>query len=418
MPGKRRDRSPIERVSGLETGDDMRQAIDASASAFREKSRSKAEFVARKVMWSGSTFDPEHTRIVVADGRVVSQVIMAPRMMRFGPVGIPAMTVGGVATHPDYQRLGYNAVCMNDCTRYMKEHGYLLAYMQGFRKYYHRFGYYPYSASGGVTVFAGESQRQGLPGRLRAMTGRDIPRVARLYEKATKGYVCTAVRDRAVWEWLMRCGKHTSFFENPKVILDQRGRLCGYLTMGGGDDLIIRELVVLQDERSWRVALWNMGWLARRYGLKKYGLPLTWGEPMTVFLRQEFETWTSLNTKPDGGRLLMVVDFPALMTALEPFLTERWRAASPAVRNARWTLKSEIGSVGITASAGRIRVGGRRSGPRVRIGMRWLSGLLTGYHGVRDIAARKDVQIPSSMMSVLNALFPPGWPVTLRGDNY
>jgi hypothetical protein len=56
--------------------------------------------------------------------------------------------------------------------------------------------------------------------------------------------------------------------------------------------------------------------------------------------------------------------------------------------------------------------------PVVRIPQRWLSGLLTGYHAVRDIARRKDAAVPARLMPVMEVLFPTGWPFVYQGDNY
>lgn len=63
-------------------------------------------------------------------------------------------------------------------------------------------------------------------------------------------------------------------------------------------------------------------------------------------------------------------------------------------------------------------IGKAVSGPRVRVPQRWLSGLLTGYYAVDDIASREDTRIPPELKPVLDILFPPGWPFVYQGDDY
>ena len=65
-----------------------------------------------------------------------------------------------------------------------------------------------------------------------------------------------------------------------------------------------------------------------------------------------------------------------------------------------------------------VRVGEPNDGPVVRVGQRWLSGLLSGYHAASWIAPRKGVKIPAELMPVMDTLFPQGWPFVYQGDNY
>ena len=415
---RKKTRPPVEKVGGLETRTERKEVFDMLVRTFTNAPPPGMKSHLDKAIWAGPMFDPEHTRICVADGRVVSAIVMAPRVMRFGPVGIPAMTVGPVVTHQDYRRLGYNAVVTHDCERYMNEHGFLLAYLQGLRRYYQQFGYYPYGERGSVTFARNEAERESLPGRLRKMTRKDIPRVSKLYDKATTNYIGTAIRDRKLWDWLIGNGTKSWLFEGPHVILDGRGRLCGYLTLIPRGGIGIREIVVRQDDRSWRAALGAIVARAKKQDVDEIALPLVWGEPMAVFLRQHVQMVYKMTTRPDGGRQLVINDFPALMKALEPLFTQRWRAAGVASRKAQLTLATETGSVCVTAAGGRITVGGPARGTRVRIPRQWLSGLITGYYMVGDIAARKGARIPPSTVPALDILFPGGWPVTFRADNY
>ena len=65
-----------------------------------------------------------------------------------------------------------------------------------------------------------------------------------------------------------------------------------------------------------------------------------------------------------------------------------------------------------------VRVGARTLKPTVRVPQRWLSGLLTGYYSVREVAAAKGSTVPAELRESLDVLFPTGWPFAYKGDRY
>lgn len=406
----------IQRSSGLKSPEERSEALDILVRAFNAPLRMEKHIT--KAVWQEPIFDPEDTRIVVAGGHVVSVVVLGPRMLRFGPAKVPAMTVGPVATHDGCRAMGYGSAAMNDATEYMRKKGVVLAYMQGLRGYYHRFGYFPFSMTAAIKFDRKEAARLAKPGWLRTMTLKDVERLRVLYEKAMADRICVAARDRIVWEWLIKRGVNSWIFEGPKTIVDARGKLCGYLTLNPEGGFGVREFVVANDEHAWRVALGAVVREAKRREANEIDLPMIWGDPMAVFLRQSVRAESKTRTSPDGAQLMMIVDFPALMRLLEPLLTKRWKKANPALRNVRFTIVSGIGSVGITAGRSGIRVGKPVEGPHVHIARQWLSGLVSGLYSVRDIVGREGVRIPASALPALEILFPAGWPFIFRGDHY
>ena len=114
---------------------------------------------------------------------------------------------------------------------------------------------------------------------------------------------------------------------------------------------------------------------------------------------------------------MKIVDLPGLVGTLEPLLAQRWQAAGLTVPRTRFTLASEIGSVGLTVSRRRVRVT-TPAGPRVRIPQRWLSGLVTGYYTIADILPRQGTRVPRSLVPLMAALFPVAQPFVYQADNY
>jgi len=405
-----------QRVSGLQGPKDRREVMDALARAFTDPC-----FMERHLgrgLWTGDVFDPEHTRVVVAGGKVVAGVVMGPRMMRFGPVAVPAMTIGPVGTHDHHRKRGYAATAMNDASRYMKDNGFLLAYLGGIEHFYYRFGYYPCLARSSVSFNRDAAKKEARPGRLRAMRTSDIPAVRRLYDRATANRICAAARDTMLWRWLLGSGGRTWLFPKAKVILDARGKLCGYLTLNERRNFGIKELVVRQDEAACRAAVGALVSLARRHEVKDVGFPMAWDDAFAVFLRQFVPAEFKAHSNPTGSQLMKIVDFPALMHRLQPLFAERRKAAGAALAPVSFRIESEIGAVGIDVTRGSVRIGAPKGRRRVRVPGRWLSGLLTGYYGPGEVAARKGAVIPRSLVPAMDTLFPRGWPFIYQGDNY
>ena len=405
-----------ERVSGIQSPKDRREALETITRAF-----TRPEWMERhmaKCVWQGSIASPEHTRIAVADGRVVSAVAMGPRMMRFGPVAVPAMTIGPVGTHDQFRKQGYSFAAMNDASNWMRDNGILIGYLQGIPDYYYRYGYYPYMTPTRVKLQRENMRKQAAAMKLRAMTRADIPAVAAFYEKAMANRICTALRSRELWQWLLGPGRKTWFFHNPKLIFDASGKLAGYFTNASKDQLDIKEIVVRADESACRAALGALVAEARRREIKELSFPIGWIDPLAVFTRQQVPAEFSVYSNPTGGSVMKIVDFPRLMKALEPLFTQRWRESHTALGPIQFSMECELGAVGIAVAKDAVQVLEAVKGPRVRVPQRWLSGLLTGYSTLDDIAGRDGVSVPGKLKPVMDVLFPRDWPWVHQADNY
>ena len=413
---KKSKKKEVERLSGIRGARDLTEVAETFGRAFAGPAWMERHMT--EGLLKGAIYDPEHTRVVVVDGRVVSAVTMGPRMIRFGPVSVPGMTFGPVGTHDAYHKKGYSFEAMNDASRYMAENGYLVAYLQGIPNYYHRYGFYPFLAPSNAKFNRDRAAKESRPGRLRKMRRTDLRSVRRVYDAATADRICSADRDDAVWDWLIGPGSKTWIFSSPRVIVDARGRVCGYLTAGERRAREYGEIIVRPDEAAFRVALGVLAKEARKRETKDIVLRMPWDDAFGVFIRQhvdaEWQTWSAST----GGALMKVVDFPALMRAMGPLFTQRWKAAARSGRVTAFTMKCELGAVGFSFPKGRVRVGEPGRGPVVHVPQRWLSGLVSGYHAVKWIAPRKGTRVPDRLLPVMATLFPQGWPFVYQGDNY
>lgn len=403
---------PIERVSGWQTEADREEALRVMRDGFG----TLAQVIRSRC--SEPIFKPEHGRVVVANGHVVSAAIVGPRHIRFGPVKVPALTIGPVATDEACRKRGYAAALMNDITAYAKSRGILATYLGAIPDFYHRFGYYPFRAPVTATLRYDNTHKASLPGRMRKMTRKDVDAVRRIYNRVTKERICAAVRDRAVWDWLLGPGSKTWQWMNARVILDRKGAVHGYATGSFEDRMNLRELVVNPSEESIRAALGALAWQARRAVAGEIEVQLPYDDPFAVFVRQEVGADFTIRAKSTGGQLLCIVDLPELLRRLEPLFTRRLRDARAGLSPVEFSLDCDGERAGFRVSAKSVKVG-RASARRIaRVPRRWMTGLLTGYHTVQDIRPRKGVSIPAALQPVMDILFPGGWPFIYQGDNY
>lgn len=415
LSNRKRTGDPPVRVSGIESQADRQGAVEAVARAFNNPAWMEEHLELGRYV--GETYDPRHTRVAVANGKVVAAVVLAERVVRFGPVTIPAMSVGPVGTHDKYRKHGYAAAAMEDASQYMRKSGYLLAYLQGIREFYYRFGYYPFMAPSTAKFARADAQKQAAAGRLRYMTRKDLPAVRRIYDRATAARTMSAVRDRRTWDWLLGPGGDTWMFYKPQLMLDGQGRICGYLTTHPRYDMIA-ETVVAPEESACQAALGALCREARRREMKDITIRVPWDDAFGLFLRQYVGAEFTMRSNATGGALMKIVDFPALMRRLQPLLAQRWRQASLAEARQQFTLASEIGAVGVATTRKGVQIGDALPGRRAFVPQRWLSGLLTGYYTPADVARSKGSHIPPALLPALTALFPAGWAFIYQGDNY
>jgi len=370
-----------------------------------------------QAVWQPPIYDPDHTRVVVADNRVVGVAATGYRVLRFGPCRVPALTVGPVATHPDYAGKGIGSLVMDDVAETMRHRKILLAYTQGIPGFYHRFDYFPYLAKSKITVELDAMSAWKRKGRSRRMQASDISCVAKVYKRATANRIGAANRDTTIWTWLLKSAGASFFFHKPSVILDEKKRVCGYFTLDPQAHFDIREIVVDQNPTACAAAIAAVYQAAKRAGVVRTDLKLPWDDGLMTFCRQHVGGEYHAYCSSDGRSLMCIGDFESLMKRLAPLYAQRLRQWGHGF-NGNFGFSNETKRVGFHLSGGELRVDDQVSGPTFIVPARWVPGLLTGYYTPDDLSLTSGVKIPADLRPVLRALFPRRWPFICQADNY
>src|SRR3989338_3727416 len=83
----------------------------------------------------------ENLRVTHADGKIVSHTGVQVQEMAVDEATLKSGFVGAVATDPDYRGKGYASRLLTDAVRRMRDKGFDLSTLGGFRDYYARFGW-------------------------------------------------------------------------------------------------------------------------------------------------------------------------------------------------------------------------------------------------------------------------------------
>jgi len=429
----------LEYVGAMRTQAEREQAIDLASRSFSTYENMTSHL--GRVALADGTYDPELTRIVRADGKVVAAVVMTPRTVRFGPARVSAVSIGPICTDSRYRKRGYASVGMRDAVRLLRERGFLIAYLGGIPNFYHRFGFYPYRWSYSLKVRATDAIRAGASGRLRKLAPRDRQAASRLYSRVFADRLCSADRGADLWDCLLvRAARHSFWlFNNPRALLDARGRFIGYFTSGtSGETLSCQETVVEPRVASFRSALGAIGRLARKSDKATVEFWMPPDDPLAAWLAAHVPTRIEMGAHPTGGPLMCVVSFGSLMAALKPLFEQRLRESEYVGKPLALTLRSGDGAVGLSWRARSekrdryiLPVGPSGAphkmylslfspparGPVASVPPRYLSGVLTGFYDVRAVAAYQGVLIPERLLRPMSILFPVGHAMVVRGDD-
>jgi GNAT superfamily N-acetyltransferase len=193
---------------------------------------------------------PEHWLFVKDEqtGQIVSSLGLIPWTWRYGEVELSAGEEAIVGTHPDYRRRGLIRALNQRFKELLREGEFDLSQIQGIPYFYRQFDYeYAIPLEGGWSIHAHQIPDDLLtdePFRFRRATLDDLPALVRLYDEAVCDLEISAVRDAAVWHYLIEHEPHTASASETWLVLGATGQIAGYWRMekfGFGEGLIVSD---------------------------------------------------------------------------------------------------------------------------------------------------------------------------------
>lgn len=164
-------------------------------------------------------------------GEVVSSLCLIPWTWRCEGVEIPAGEMGIVGTLEDYRSRGLVRKQVDVFKQRLRERGCLLSHIQGIPHFYRQFGY-EYALPLERRVILETRQVPDPPKTaftFRQATADDLPTLMRLYDEAADDLAIHAVRDEAIWRYLLTRSPGTETERDTWLIEDPTGETAGYV---------------------------------------------------------------------------------------------------------------------------------------------------------------------------------------------
>lgn len=190
-----------------------------------------------------------------AGGPVVASLCLLPWRLHYQGVELRAAEMGVVGTLETQRGRGLQRLLNRRFDELLRAGGYQLSHIQGIPYFYRQFGYeyaMPLEAWWRLeTHMLPVEPPAGYSCRLATLD--DLAALMALYDEAARALDIAALRDEAVWRYLLGPGLDTILAAPTWVIADGAGRVVGSMRIarhGFGDGLIVAEASLLAPEAA------------------------------------------------------------------------------------------------------------------------------------------------------------------------
>ena len=344
-------------------------------------------------------------------GNVISGLCLIPWTWRYAGIDLPVGEMGVVATAEAYRGRGLVRTQVDYFKRRLQARGCLLSAIQGIPFYYRQFGYeYALPLEGGWRI--------GLdliptpdPARYRCRpaTQQDTPALAQFYQEAAGQLTVHAVRDEAVWDYLLEpFATANATSHQTWIVENDEGQAAGYFRtplFHFGKEMVVDEVSRLELEPA-QIILHQLKLLA----LQDQNPAIRLNLPAACDLVRLAH---ALGARDLGvyAWQIYIPDVPALLRALAPALERRLAGTLFARFNDRFVLSFYRQAITLHFAYGHlVEVSDYAPAPRqahVSLPPAAFTPLILGHRSVEELrAAYPDVNIHGIWRLLMETLFP------------
>lgn len=179
-----------------------------------------------------SYYEPEQTRVMELDGRLVSTVTCFHRPTHLAGRQVKAACIGSVATHPDYRKRGLAREVLQEAVEWMTAEGYQWSFLYGKYEVYGGSGWENLSSWDTIADLRPREQYLGEVSLRPADPEADAALLAQMHSQFNSNLTGPTVRTEQFWR--RRVLSETPWGSAATYeIAEQGGAAVGYLCMEG-----------------------------------------------------------------------------------------------------------------------------------------------------------------------------------------
>jgi predicted N-acetyltransferase YhbS len=273
-------------------------------------------------------FQPEYTRVIEQDGRLVSAVHIVKRTVSCGDLILTMGGIANVATLPEYRGHGYNTACLQQAVAVMEADAMDLSLLfTGIHSHYERVGWERVPGESLTGTLRPRPEKPFDYYTIRPYEERDDVAIHLVHVAFNRRRPLTVRRSAAYWrDWL---GWWKQSVQDMVFVAEEEGIVVGYLfyTRRGGEDAQgafagVREFGVRDGaEAAIEPLLDRAAQDALEHGIPRLRVPLFDSDPLREARKHLF---SSEERTPSNGLMVRFLHRDNLLHGLAPELTDHW----------------------------------------------------------------------------------------------
>lgn len=345
----------------------------------------------------------------------VSGLWIVDHQMRVGSVTLRMAGVAGVSTNDQHRKKGYSRRVITRSVEYMREDGYDVSMLFGIRNFYPKFGYAATPFDYRVELAAKSALQAEGVFQTRSLEDKDLAAIRVIYEMNNSMRSGSVTRTDE-WEGFSR-GSGFDVGTRPCVVVNHLDEVLGYFVW---DDTEDRSMV--SEAGASHPAVWHSmvhAFAQRAEKLQHEGIQLLIppDHPLSLVCKR-YGCRIQIACPSDGGGMMRIVNLGSTFRKLLPELSRRWLHSDLGWHGCL-RLCTDIGEVCLKLSRTGVELGESEHEIRsLTIPQTKLTQLLIGYRTAAEVQSDEGVEIPTSALSWLNALFPASYPYIWWSDRF
>ena len=339
---------------------------------------------------------------IVREEQSIARLWIVDRQLRIGACAVLTGGIAGVGTDREYRNQGLSRQVMEASVKLMHREGYDASMLFGIRDFYHKFGFATCMPERLLHLDIREAERAEKQLAVRSMRQKDLPQIVRLYNRDHAECTASVVRDRS-WSGFPM-GSDFDIEASAKVVLDIRGRVCGYIVFDEVNNQCRAAEVGGQGQAVFSTMLHFLAQRGLQLRREEISLSIAVDHPFARYCRQ-FGCRDNNHFNRNSGPMGRIINLRPFFDKILPVLKERWGAQD---RDRALALKTDIGSCVLRWKRGKLATSdtAEKGALSIRVEQDALMLLAMGYYTVDDLQTQGRLKTGKAALAILARLFP------------